>query len=62
MYSKRLLHWLELADIAPRKKPKATTYKMIEDLPFEARKFSDWPVERSLCPGEKFAFCEDDQR
>jgi len=48
-----MLRWLELADIALRKKPKPTTYEIIADLPFGARKFSVGPTERSMSYGKK---------
>jgi hypothetical protein len=52
--SKRLLHWLELAGIALRKKPKTTTSGMIDDLRFGTREFSEPPAERSVSQGEMF--------
>jgi hypothetical protein len=56
MYSKRLLHWLELANIALRRKPKPITPAMIQNLPFGAREFREPPAERSVSQGEKVAF------
>jgi len=51
MYSKRLLHWLELAEVALRPKRPQT----INDQAFGAKPFQEAPVEHIVSEGEKVA-------